>query len=113
KSEKLERQIEQLELRLEDLQQAKPAESAQALERLLPSAASPILINAPAKPARRPLPEHLPRTTQTHLPKQTACPDCGGELRKSRRRHLRDPGICTGSFPGDSPGAAQAELRAL
>ena len=82
KSEKLERQIEQLELRLEDLQQANPAESAQAIESPLPSAASPILINAPAKPARRPLPEHLPRTTQTHLPKQTACPDCGGELRK-------------------------------
>ena len=82
KSEKLERQIEQLELRLEDLQQANPAESAHAIESPLPSAASSILINAPAKPARRPLPEHLPRTTQTHLPKHTACPDCGGELRK-------------------------------
>jgi len=82
KSEKLERQIEQLELRLEDLQQTKPAESAQAIESPLPSAASSILINAPAKPARRPLPEHLPRTTQTHLPKHAACPDCGGELRK-------------------------------
>ena len=82
KSEKLERQIEQLELRLEDLQQAKPAESTPAIESPLPSAASSILINAPAKPARRPLPEHLPRTTQTHLPKHTACPDCGGELRK-------------------------------
>jgi transposase len=78
KSEKLERQIEQLELRLEDLQ---PAESAGAVESPLPSEASSILIST-AKPARRPLPEHLPRTTQTHLPKHTACPDCGGELRK-------------------------------
>src|SRR5262249_61492106 len=34
------------------------------------------------KPARRPLPEHLPRQTQTHMPKHSACPDCGGELRK-------------------------------
>src|ERR1017187_10342648 len=82
KSEKLERQIEQLELRLEDLQQVEPAESTPAIESPLPSAASSILINAPANPARRPLPEHLPRTTQTHLPKHTACPDCGGELRK-------------------------------
>src|ERR1700720_3385662 len=70
KSEKLEQQIEQLELRLEDLQQAKQAESEL-------SATSPAIT-----PARRPLPEHLPRTTQTHLPKQTACPGCGGELRK-------------------------------
>ena len=76
KSEKLERQIEQLELRLEDLQQAKQVESShQAESQLRP--ASPVI-----KPARRPLPEHLPRTTQTHLPKQTACPGCGGELRK-------------------------------
>jgi transposase len=80
KSEKLERQIEQLELRLEDLQQT------QAAEQKTPSAASPSPEScpsmAPAKPARRPLPEHLPRQTQTHMPKHSACPDCGGELRK-------------------------------
>jgi transposase len=76
KSEKLEQQIEQLELRLEDLQQAKQGESTPQAESEL-SATSPAI-----KPARRPLPEHLPRTTQTHLPKQTACPGCGGELRK-------------------------------
>src|SRR5207245_3671988 len=40
------------------------------------------LITAPAgKPARRALPEHLPRETETHAPKQSKC-DCGGELRK-------------------------------
>jgi len=82
KSEKLERQIEQLELRLEDLQQAKPVESVQASESPQAVAASSIPDNAPAKPARRALPEHLPRTIQTHVPKQTACPDCGGKLRK-------------------------------
>ncbi len=76
KSEKLERQIEQLELRLEDLQQAKQVESTPPAASQLP-ATSPVI-----KPARRPLPEHLPRTTETHLPKQTACPGCGGELRK-------------------------------
>jgi transposase len=80
KSEKLERQIEQLELRLEDLQQAPAAEQK------LPSAASPSPESYPSmgatKPARRPLPDHLPRQTQTHMPKHSACPECGGELRK-------------------------------
>jgi len=78
KSEKLQRQIEQLELRLEDLQanreETSPAESQPA--------APPILITtAAAKPVRRGLPEHLPRETRTHAPKQAKC-DCGGELRK-------------------------------
>ena len=82
KSEKLERQIEQLELRLEDLQQSQPSESAPASEGPHPSAAASTAIDTPAKPARRALPAHLPRTTQTHLPKSTTCPDCGGKLRK-------------------------------
>jgi transposase len=83
KSEKLARQIEQLELRLEDLQ-SRPAESASPLQSKLAAPAPPLLINinTPAKPARRPLPDHLPRQTQTHAPKEPACPDCGGALRK-------------------------------
>ncbi len=79
KSEKLARQIEQLELRLEDLQ-AKPAESQP--ESKSAATASALLISTPAKPARRPLPEYLPRQTQRHEPKESACPDCGGALRK-------------------------------
>ena len=75
KSEKLARQIEQLELRLEDLQ-AKPAEKSAA------TAPPLLIINTPAKPARRPLPEHLPRQTRRHEPKESTCPDCGGALRK-------------------------------
>jgi transposase len=31
---------------------------------------------------RRALPAHLPRMSQTHQPKSTTCPDCGGELRE-------------------------------
>jgi transposase len=31
---------------------------------------------------RGPLPEHLPRQTQKHEPKESACPDCGGKLSK-------------------------------
>jgi transposase len=80
KSEKLERQIEQLELRLEDLE-AKPAGSASPEESQVTPAASSILITT-ATPRRRRLPEHLPRTTQTHLPQSSVCPDCGGGLRK-------------------------------
>jgi hypothetical protein len=72
-SEKLDREIEQLELRLEALQQ-NDAEKVAAL----PAA---IVDAEPARPARRPLPSHLPREVRTHLPKQEACPDCGGELK--------------------------------
>src|SRR5713226_8260066 len=67
KSEKLARQIEQLELRLEDLQ-SKPAESALLAESPCATPASPLPIAAAVKPARRPLPEHLPRQTQRHEP---------------------------------------------
>jgi transposase len=80
KSEKLERQIEQLELRLEDLQQAQATE--QAVHCAESPSTEPSPTTAQEKPARRPLPEHLPRHTQTHVPTQVACPDCGGELRK-------------------------------
>ena len=74
-SEKLDRQIEQLELRLEALQQ-NDAEIVAALPREIAS------VEPAARSVRRPLPAHLPREVRTHLPKQQACPDCGGELRK-------------------------------
>ena len=76
KSEKLDREIEQLELRLDEL------EAAQA-EKDAPSQTSAVAAPAvrAAKSARRPLPEHLPRETRKYPPKQSACPDCGGELK--------------------------------
>ncbi|MGB2633675.1 MAG: IS66 family transposase zinc-finger binding domain-containing protein, partial [Candidatus Acidiferrum sp.] len=77
KSEKLDREIEQLELRLDELE-ATQAEKVVASQT---SAAPVSAVNAPAKPARRPLPEHLPRETRKYPPKQSACPDCGGELK--------------------------------
>ncbi len=79
KSEKLTQQIEQLELRLEELQSSPARNASQPEDK--PEASS-ILISSAAKPARRGLPEHLPRETQTHAPKQQMCPDCGGQLRK-------------------------------
>lgn len=33
-------------------------------------------------PVRKPLPEHLPREIDLHLPDAQACPDCGSQLRK-------------------------------
>ena len=75
RSEKVERQIEQLELKLEELE-ANRAECAPAVEQ-------PTVASTPAvvtKPARRPLPEHLPRQIETHTPAEQACPQCGGTL---------------------------------
>src|SRR6266567_2841418 len=73
-SEKLDRQIEQLELRLVELEESRSKES---LERETSAAESAV-----TRPARRPLPEHLPREVQTYLPKEEACPDCGGKLKR-------------------------------
>lgn len=70
KSEKLRTQIDQLVLELEEMHIAQGAK---------------IPANAPPKtdkrtpPKRRELPGHLPRDTQTHMPDQAACPDCGGD----------------------------------
>jgi len=77
KSEKRDRQIEQLELRLDELQ-ATQGENAAASH--TPAVVAPV-VNVAVKPARRPLPEHLPREVRKYLPKQEACPDCGGKLK--------------------------------
>ncbi len=73
KSEKVLRQIEQMELQLEELQAANAIEERAAAA----SVARPVA----TKPFRRPLPEHLPREIHTHMPDHEACPDCDGRLR--------------------------------
>lgn len=73
-SEKIVRQIEQLELKLEEL------ESARAEHAALPPA-SPV-VEPERKSSRRALPEHLAREVETHMPAHDACPGCGGQLRK-------------------------------
>ena len=73
-SEKRDRQIEQLELQLEELEARRTKEAA-AVEKSA-SAGSCV-----ARPVRRPLPDHLPREVRKVLPKQEACPDCGGKLK--------------------------------
>jgi transposase len=74
KSEKLSIQLDQLELQLEEME---------AIHAALASA--PVCNTQPddtaARPARKPLPEHLPRQIVTHEPKQPCCPECGGDLR--------------------------------
>jgi len=72
KSEKVTREIEQLELKLEEL------ETRQADRSEATASSSP----AKNKPKRSSLPEHLPREVHTHLPQEDACRECGGELRK-------------------------------
>jgi transposase len=47
---------------------------------ILPAVVAPVA-NVTVKPARNPLPEHLPREVRTYLPKQAACPDRGGKLK--------------------------------
>ena len=71
-SEKLAHEIEQLELELDELHED---EAAQAAER--PAAVQALI----GKPARRPLPPHLPREDEVHEPSCT-CPNCGGQMRK-------------------------------
>ena len=73
KSERVEREIEQLELKLEEME-------AIRAERAIAQRTS--LNDDAGKPSRRPLPEHLPREVHTHTPSSDACPECGGELRK-------------------------------
>ena len=73
-SEKLDAEIAQLTLALEDLE-------ASIERRAELSGEPPAPADAPnPKPARRPLPDHLPRTVVAHET-ACACPSCGGALR--------------------------------
>lgn len=70
RSEQLDQQLSQLELMLEDLQ----------------STHADVVADKPPRPAaqrpvRKPLPDHLPRETQTLDPETAACPACGGRLK--------------------------------
>ena len=76
--------LEQLELALTDLQES--IAEADAADVLRAADPEPTTVRArgtaaPRKPARRPLPEHLPRTRIVH-PAPATCPGCGGAVRK-------------------------------
>ena len=76
KSEKLDRQIEQLELKLEELESAKACRTGDTVPKV---SSDPVPLR---KPARQSLPEHLPREVKTFTPKEEACCECGGRLRR-------------------------------
>src|SRR5215472_9975451 len=76
KSEKLDWEIEQLELKLDELQASRAQQAAACPS---PMAASDV--NQATKRQRQPLPAHLPRETHKILPKQDTCPDCSGSLK--------------------------------
>ena len=74
-SEKRARDIEQLELLVEQLEAASALRSSELAQQSdsRPPARAP-------KP-RREFPEHLPLETRTIMPRESSCPDCGGELK--------------------------------
>jgi transposase len=79
-SEKIARTIDQLELKLEELEAETPAASAPAHEE------PPAVVEQSSPPERkkserRKLPAHLPSRDVVHEP-SCACPACGGEMRK-------------------------------
>ncbi len=79
-SERITRQIEQLELQLEELETSKAEDVARTEADDLDAPAP-----ARAKPKRKPLPEHLPRQEVLHQPagdSACVCPACGGGMGK-------------------------------
>jgi transposase len=81
-SERITRQIEQLELRLEELESGE----AEAAAKAEADTAEPVApIRERAKPKRKPLPDHLPRQEVVHQPADDGactCPDCGKGMAK-------------------------------
>ena len=81
-SEKIARAIEQLELKLEELEAETPAASDDATGNDAQPTAAEQSSQAERKPSeRRKLPAHLPRRDVVHEP-SCPCPACGGEMRK-------------------------------
>jgi transposase len=79
-SERGARLIEQLELQLAELEES-TAEEETAAEITAPRERAPPPGGSTRKPARRPLPEHLPRERIVY-PAPCTCPKCGGPVRK-------------------------------
>jgi len=77
KSEKRAREIEQLELWVEELETTDAQHEALSEQ---PEPAGRASRKSPAKP-RREFPPHLPRETQIIAPPHQGCPNCGGALK--------------------------------
>ena len=72
-SEKLDRQIEQLELRLGELEASRANDGERSESRR---------DSVVARPARRPLPANLPREVRTYSPPESDCRDCGRPMKQ-------------------------------
>ena len=108
-SEKYDRDLQQLELRLEDL------EANQAAAEPPPAVPATVACKQTAllKPARRPLPAELPREIEI---------DCAGSGSVSRlwrcvapvgRGRSGEAGICSGAIQSNPHGATETELCGL
>jgi transposase len=79
-SEKLDHEIEQLELLIGELEEDVAAQDARSSTADPAAKVDPGIAAKPGQrrhPVRKPLPDHLPRETVTHQPACT-CPGCGG-----------------------------------
>jgi transposase len=104
KSKKLDYQIEQLELRLEDLEANEGAAPVEVLR--TPRA-------TPEQAPRRPLPEHLPRKILTHLSDAIKhCAECGGRI-KRLGEDVSEQLEYVGKLPRDPSRASEVCLRRL
>ena len=116
-SEKLDREIEQLELLIGELEEERRRGARPAPAQPIPSRNDPAddqpAATANAAPVRAPLPAHLPRETVTHEPACT-CPGCGGTCSAgSARTSARCSNTCPSSFKVIAPRPAEAELPRL
>ena len=75
-SEKLDQQIAQLELQLDELHEDEGDAAAKS-----PAVVQALIRKVTEKPYRKPLPDHLPREDEVHEPPCT-CPNCGRAMRK-------------------------------
>ena len=107
-SERMRRELEQLELKLEELETAE-AEAEAAAETAPAMAEQPAQEEAPAKKQRRKLPEALPRRDIVHEP-ACACTVCGGALRKVGEDVTEILGLHPRPLRGDPPCAARLFL---
>ena len=103
--------LEQLELELADMEEdASEAEAAAQLA----AARAKVEVRSfeRLKPARRPLPEHLPRERIVY-PVPSACPCCGGAFAQDRRGRDRDAGTGAAPVEGDPARAREVLLPLL
>ncbi|AKU11350.1 transposase IS66 [Azoarcus sp. CIB] len=77
RSEQLDGTLAQLELALEGIETARREAAADVSPDTTAGTAS-----SPKRPARKPLPDHLPRETVEHAPAEGDCPDCGSTFVK-------------------------------